>query len=236
MRRTFVALIAAFAFAAPAVASAQNAPRPAGTPSPAGNGEIRGTVVDMKDSTPMARASVAIRNKRDSALVAGAIATSAGAFRVQGLRAGAYIVRITALGYTPRVQAVTITEAVPLANLGVIRVGRFAVALNAVEITEDRATMAIEPDRNSYTTKSVAPAATNASEVLEAVPSVSVDQDGKVSLRGNENVAIQINGRPSPITGTQLAAYLKSLPANILDRVEVVPNPSAKYDPEGMAG
>jgi ferric enterobactin receptor len=57
-----------------------------------------------------------------------------------------------------------------------------------------------------------------------------------VSLRGNENVAVQINGRPTPMRGTQLAAYLKSIPANTLERVEVVPNPSARYDPEGMAG
>ncbi|MEO7368187.1 MAG: TonB-dependent receptor, partial [Gemmatimonadaceae bacterium] len=63
-----------------------------------------------------------------------------------------------------------------------------------------------------------------------------VDGDGKVSLRGNENVAIQINGRPTPITGAQLGAYLKQIPASIVDRVEVVPTPSARYDPEGMAG
>ncbi|MEO7458205.1 MAG: TonB-dependent receptor, partial [Gemmatimonadaceae bacterium] len=69
-----------------------------------------------------------------------------------------------------------------------------------------------------------------------ATPSVQVDADGKVSFRGNENVAVQINGRPTPITGVQLGAYLKSLPANILERIETVPNPSAKYDPEGMAG
>jgi outer membrane receptor protein involved in Fe transport len=65
---------------------------------------------------------------------------------------------------------------------------------------------------------------------------VQVDADGKVSLRGNENVVVQINGRPSPLHGDQLAAYLRQLPANTLDRVEVMPNPSAKQDPEGMAG
>src|SRR6185437_187432 len=58
----------------------------------------------------------------------------------------------------------------------------------------------------------------------------------KVSLRGNENVVVQINGRPTPMRGTQLASYLKTLSANVIDRIEVIPNPSAKYDPEGMAG
>ena len=96
--------------------------------------------------------------------------------------------------------------------------------------------MTIEPDRNAYRAKDVAPAAANAGDVLNEVPSVQVDGEGKVSFRGNENVAIQINGRPSPLRGPQLSAYLKSLPANIVERVEVVPNPSAKYDPEGMAG
>jgi outer membrane receptor protein involved in Fe transport len=65
---------------------------------------------------------------------------------------------------------------------------------------------------------------------------VEVDQDGKVSLRGNQNVAVQINGRPSPMTGDQLGSFLQQLPANMVERVEVIPNPSARYEPEGMAG
>jgi outer membrane receptor protein involved in Fe transport len=107
--------------------------------------------------------------------------------------------------------------------------------LEAVQVTAERQ-VTIAPDRNAYRTRDVAPAASSASEVLESVPSVQVDADGRVSLRGNENVVVQINGRPTPIAGAQLAGYLKQLPANTIDRVEVVPNPSARYDPEGMAG
>ncbi len=82
------------------------------------------------------------------------------------------------------------------------------------------------------------PAAAGGSAVdaLRNVPAVEVDIDGKVSLRGNENVVVQINGRPSPMRGEQLGAFLQQLPANMVDRVEVIPNPSAKFDPEGMAG
>jgi outer membrane receptor protein involved in Fe transport len=103
-------------------------------------------------------------------------------------------------------------------------------------VTEERSAVTVEPDRNTYRAKDIAPAAANVSELLDNVPSVQVDGDGKVSLRGNENVVVQINGRPTPIRGTQLASYLKSLPANVVERIEVIPNPSAKYDPEGMAG
>ncbi|MDB4888558.1 MAG: TonB-dependent receptor [Gemmatimonadetes bacterium] len=235
MKRSLVALLGLLVVTSVAnTLSAQAPARPAGPP-PSGNGEVRGIVQDAKDTIPLGRASVALRNKAN-VIVAGAMATPNGAFRVVGLRPGTYSLRITAIGYSPKVQDVIITDAAPNVNMGTLRLARFAVALKGVEVVEDRATVAIEPDRNSYRAKDVAPAAANASEVLDATPSVAVDQDGKVSLRGNENVAVQINGRPSPITGIQLGAYLKSLPANIIDRVEVVPNPSAKYDPEGMAG
>src|SRR5688572_6833272 len=208
---------------------------PGGAP-PAGPGEVKGTIVDQKSAAPVARASVTIRNKATSAIVTGAIAGANGAFRVQGLRPGAYTVRFTFLGFAPKMQEIAVTPAAPIVDVGTIQLTRVAVALGEVEVVDKQDAVTIEPDRNSYRAKDVAPAATNASQVLEATPSVTVDADGKVSLRGNENVAVQINGRPAPIAGAQLGAYLKSLPAGVLDRVEVVPNPSAKYDPEGMAG
>ena len=214
------------------------AQRPAAPQPPAaGPGEIRGTVVDAGSAAPVAGASVAVLSARDSALVAGAIAGPNGTFRIQGLRPGTYYLRVSMMGYGPQTTGqLTVAEASPRANVGNVRLARSAVMLEGLEVTAQRQAVTIAPDRNTYQTRDVAPAATNASEVLEAVPSVQVDADGKVSLRGNENVVVQINGRPSPIRGSQLAGYLKQLPANTLDRVEVVPNPSAKYDPEGMAG
>jgi ferric enterobactin receptor len=206
------------------------------TPPPGGNGEVHGVVISSAAQTPVTRAAVAVHSATDSALVAGEFAGPDGAFRIRGLRPGVYYLRINSIGFTPKRQAFTITPAALSVDAGTIGLAQIATVLQGVEVTAERPTMVVEPDRNSYRAKDVAPGAGNASEVLDAVPSVQVDGDGKVSLRGNENVAIQINGRPSPIRGTQLAAYLKSLPSNIIERVEVVPNPSAKYDPEGMAG
>ncbi|HUQ45735.1 MAG TPA: TonB-dependent receptor [Gemmatimonadaceae bacterium] len=237
MRRLALVLAGLMIVGGAGTTFAQAPARPAFTPPPAaGKGEINGTVLDASSGTPIARASVAIRNKADAVLVAGAIATADGAFRVQGLRAGAYTLRVTYLGYGPRVQEFAVSEAAPVASIGGIRLTRVAAVLEGVAVTEERATMAVEADRNTYRARDVAPAAANASEVLDAVPSVQVDGEGKVSLRGNENVAVQINGRPSPLRGPQLASYLKGLPANIVERIEVIPNPSARYDPEGMAG
>ena len=234
-RILFTVLALALAAASAATAQNPNQPRPMG-PLPAAPGEVLGTIVDTATKEPVARASVAIRSRKDSSLVTGAITEANGAFRIQGLRSGDYYLRTTAIGFRPRTYTFSITDAAPRANVGPVTLTRIAVTLQSVQVEGQTPTVVIEPDRNTYKAKDVAPAAANASEVLQATPSVDVDGDGKVSLRGNENVAIQINGRPTPITGAQLAAYLKQIPANIVERIEVVPNPSAKYDPEGMAG
>lgn len=241
MRRTALAALGLLTLAGTHVLQAQSpaaaGPRPPGQqgPPPAGNGELRGTVNEAESGAPVPRASVAVKNTA-GAIVTGAIASDKGAFVIPGLRPGTYTARITSLGFSPTVQEFTVTEAAPRVALGAVKMTRVAVALAGVAVTAERDAMVVEPDRNSYRAKDVAPAAQNASDVLDNTPSVQVDGDGKVSLRGNENVAVQINGRPAPLRGTQLGAYLKSLPANVVERVEVIPNPSAKYDPEGMAG
>jgi len=234
MKRIMFVVLALILGAAGSI-QAQNPARPI-PPLPAANGEVLGTIVDTATREPIARASVAIRSRKDSSLVAGAITGPDGTFRIQGLRPGDYYLRTASIGFRPRSYTFSITDAAPRANVGSVTLTRIAVTLQSVQVEGQTPTMVIEPDRNTYRAKDVAPAAANASEVLQATPSVEVDGDGKVSLRGNDNVAIQINGRPTPITGAQLGAYLKQIPANIVERIEVVPNPSAKYDPEGMAG
>ncbi len=234
-RIPFAVLALALAAAGPLRAQNPTQARPSGPP-PSGNGEVLGTIVDTADKAPVARASITVRNKADSALVAGALTSNDGAFRIQGLRPGAYYLRATSIGFKPKNYTFELSDAAPRANVGSVPLTRIAITLQSVQVAGERPLVVIEPDRNTYRAKDIAPAAANASDVLASTPSVEVDADGKVSLRGNENVAVQINGRPTPIRGTQLAAYLKQIPANIVERIEVVPNPSAKYDPEGMAG
>lgn len=197
--------------------------------------EIRGRIVDTAN-TAIPRAAITLRSKESGVPVAGALAGPDGTFRVPGLRPGVYALRAAYIGYSPVNQDVIVRAGTPVLDLGVAKLAPLATTLEAVTVREERAAVVVEADRNAYRAKDLAPGAANASELLENVPSVQVDVDGKVSLRGNENVVVQINGRPTPMRGTQLAAYLKGLSANVVDRIEVVPNPSAKYDPEGMAG
>jgi outer membrane receptor protein involved in Fe transport len=168
--------------------------------------------------------------------IAGAFAGSDGSFRVTGLRPATFSIRVAYIGYSPVIQDITLKPDTPVLDLGVAKLAPLTTTLAGVTIKEERAAVTVEADRTAYRAKDIAPGAANASELLENVPSVQVDADGKVSLRGNENVVVQINGRPTPMRGTQLASFLKSLSANVVDRIEVIPNPSAKYDPDGMAG
>ena len=216
---------------------AQAPARPAPGQAPAAAvGEVRGTVVDGETKTPVVSGSVAVWAKADNALVAGGMTRPDGTFRIDGLTPGVYYLKVTMIGFdTHTTGELTITPATPRALVGSIALVRSPIAIQGIEANAER-TVVIAPDRNSYRARDLAPAATNATDVLESVPSVHVDPDGKLSLRGNENVVVQINGRPTPIRGQQLTGYLKQLPANTIDRIEVIPNPSAKQDPEGMAG
>jgi hypothetical protein len=225
-------VVLAFALALPTALVAQP---PAQAGQPPAMIEIRGRIVDTAGA-PIPNAAVSLRPKGSTVTIAGAMAGRDGQFRITGLRPGTFSIRVAYLGYAPVIEDLTLVTDKPVVDLGVAKLAPLAMVLTDVTVEEERATVVTEPDRNTYTAKDIAPGASNASELLENVPSVQVDVDGKVSLRGNENVVVQINGRPTPMRGTQLAAYLKSLSANVVDRIEVIPNPSAKHDPEGMAG
>ncbi|HEX2204060.1 MAG TPA: TonB-dependent receptor [Longimicrobium sp.] len=244
MKRLVGALLALTLAGGAAPALAQNAPPGARPPGPGGppqqaGGTIRGTIVDAATGRAVSSAQVAVWSAADSALVTGAVVRADGAFRVEGLRPGRYYLRVSSLGYetaTTGVLAVAPGAAAPV-DAGTVRLAQGAVQLDALDVSTERATVAMAPDRNTYTTRDLPSAAGGtATDVLRNVPSIEVDGDGKVSLRGNQNVAVQINGRPAPMQGEQLAGFLQQLPASMVERVEVIPNPSAKYDPEGMAG
>jgi ferric enterobactin receptor len=243
LRNTLAAAVAV------AIASGAQAQTPGGTP-PAGarpmgapgaaqqqGGTVRGTVVNPQGQ-PVNGGQVAVWSAADSTLVTGAVARPDGTFRIDGLRPGRYYLRVSALGYSTATTAVVaITPQSREADVGAVRLAAGAVLLEGLTVTAEAAPAGFAPDRNTYSTRDMpSTSGGNATDVLQNVPAVEVDQDGKVSLRGNQNVAVQINGRPSPMTGDQLGNFLKQLPANMVDRVEVIPNPSARYEPEGMAG
>ena len=217
---------------------AQAPTRQTPAPPPSGPGEIRGRLVEAGSGRAVAGGSVTVRRGSDTSFAGGALPRPDGSFRVDGLALGRYTVRIRALGFAPLVRAdVDISADLPAIDLGALALSPVATTLEAQTVTAERSEVTLAPDRSSYSTKNMAVASGGtAIDVLRNVPSVEVDGNNNVSLRGNTNVVVQINGRSSPLTGEQLGQFLTQLPAGTVTRVEVSTNPSAKNDPEGTAG
>ncbi len=200
--------------------------------------QISGSVLDAETGESIPSASVAVWSARDSSLTTGAISDSEGAFLIEGLRPGRYYVHIHFVGYlTEVISDIALRPGAWTADLGVIELQTDVEMLDEVVVEERREFMEVGIDRTVYNTRDqLVSAGGDASQVLEEIPSVEVDIDGNISLRGNQNVAILLNGRPTSMTGEALITFLQGLPATTVDRVEVIPNPSAKYEPDGMSG
>ncbi|MDB4913309.1 MAG: hypothetical protein JWM95_953 [Gemmatimonadetes bacterium] len=213
-------------FAAAFPVAAQNATR----------GEIRGRVVNAASKTPIPAATVDVTAPGSTVSAGRAVAGADGAFRVQGVRPGRYRVQVRALGYKPTdIASVDVPAAT--VDLGTVALVAAPLELQSVAVTEKRQDVQLAPDRNSYVVRDMPTTkGGNALDVLRNVPAVDVDIDNVVSLRGNSGVTVQINGRPSPMKAAQLGDYLAQLSADLVDKVEVIPNPSARDDPTGVAG
>src|SRR5574344_2166874 len=149
--------------------------------------------------------------------------------------AGKYKIRFTFIGYKDTVFTVDVKG--KSVNLGTIAMKTNSSTLKGVEITAERSMMEYKLDKRVINVdKNLVSAGGSASDVLENVPSVTVDEDGSVSLRGNSNVKILIDGKPSELLGNDLATVLAQIPASSIENIEVITNPSAKYNPEGMSG
>jgi outer membrane cobalamin receptor len=203
------------------------------------SGEIRGRLTDAVGGSGVAVGSVAVYRGADSTIaVGGATPDSTGEFHIRPLAFGTYTVRVRVIGFAPVTRAgIVISSDHPTADLGPLALATVATKLAAQTVSAERPDVTFAPDRNIYSTKNMATAAGGtAIDVLRNIPSVEVDASNQVSLRGDQNVIVQINGRPSPLKGEQLGNFLAQLPASTVKNIEVSTNPSAKNDPEGAAG
>ena len=203
-------------------------------------GTISGTVIDQKTSVGVEYASVVLLNPVDSSLVpgVGAMTTSKGAFTFSAPY-GSYLLRVTFMGYAPYVlpQRVTLSQKQPVAQVGKVVITPASAALDAVVVSAERTMVEYQLDKRVVNVdKNIVASGGTATDVLQNVPSVAIDNDGNVSLRGSTNVKVLINGRPYELVGNDLESLLEQTPASSVESVEVITNPSAKYDPEGMSG
>lgn len=226
-------LLAGGSVAAQARAASSGAGAGGGVPP---TGVVAGAVVG-EGGQALPAAAVVLQREKDGKAVGTAIVGADGRFRIAEVPAGRYLVVATYLGYQNGRATVVVGEAGGPADAGTIRLVTAPIAMEALHVEAKRSPVIMAPDRSIYSTKDMPVAASGtATDVLRNVPELDVDMNGQVSLRGSSNVTVQVNGRPTPVTGDQLAQFLQQLPANRIERIEVIPNPSAKYAAEGTAG
>ena len=200
-------------------------------------GSVRGKVKDTSTDTSMPFVNVAVYDKATQKFVKGAISDEKGLFHITGLPYGAYTLKLSYIGFTDAEKSFEVEEQHRHANLKVVHMSEDSRTLQEVTVTAQRPSMRLEVDRKSFdVTQDISNAGGAASDVLENIPSVEVDTDGNISLRGNTSVEVWINGKASGLTSDNRAEILQQLPAESIDRIEVIDNPSAKYSAEGSAG
>ncbi|MFA6246859.1 MAG: TonB-dependent receptor [Mucilaginibacter sp.] len=201
-------------------------------------GKISGTVVDSLTKKPVDYATISIFKSGAKTPINGVLTDEKGNFRIDNLRAGKYKITVSFIGYpTKTYDPVETTASKPDNNMGTLVISPSAKALKEVQIVGQAPLIENKIDKIVYNAeKDLTAAGGNATDVLQKVPLVSVDMNGNVAIRGDGNVRVLINGKPSGATSASLSDVLKTIPADQIKSIEVVTSPSAKYDAEGSAG
>ena len=199
--------------------------------------QITGKVIDASTKQGMEFANISLRKTGSKEFIKGTVSDQLGAFRLDGVSNGNYVVAVSVVGYATFEKELTIGTGQKTINLRNILLKEDTQLLNEVQVVGQRSQMKFEIDRKVFNVdQSLATAGGSASDVLGNIPSVQVDPEGEVSLRGNSSVTVWINGKESGLSADNRAQILEQLPAESIERVEVITNPSAKYNPEGTAG
>jgi len=211
----------------------------ASTPVPnktgAMGGIIKGIVKDKDLKTVVEYATVSVFRMADSSLVNGTITNAKGEFVLKQLKPGRYFVEVTFIGYNKKtIRNIPINRNQRVADLKEVLLSQASEALGEVMINAERLPIQYQIDKKVVpVSRQLTTASGNAVDVLESVPSINVDIEGNVSLRGSSSFTVLVDGRPSILDAADI---LTQMPASVIDNIEIITNPSAKYDPEGSSG
>ncbi|MBR1784360.1 MAG: TonB-dependent receptor [Bacteroidales bacterium] len=192
---------------------------------------VHGRVVDAGDGEAMPFVNVALMRQADTVFVRGATTGPDGSFDITATDSGVFLLRATCIGYQPFIESIDVRGKSVLHD---ITMHRTASRLDEVQVVSDRPLYAMDGEKNLYNTHDDPSVQTGtASDALQNAPGVEVDAEGNITLRGVSSVEIWINDRPSHMQAEALKQYIKQLPANAIERIEVITNPSARYSTSG---
>lgn len=194
---------------------------------------ISGVVLDADLQEPIPYANIVI-NDLEGNLISGNVSNDDGTFDIEKIPAGKYILKVQFMGYKTFTQELEVSQSNTNIQLGSILLEADLAQLEEVNIVAERSTIEQRIDRKVINVgKDLTTTGASAADIMNNVPSVNVDQNGNIALRGNSNVRILVDGKPTNIEPAQL---LKQIPSSSIKQIELITNPSAKYNPEGMSG
>jgi len=196
---------------------------------------IKGKVVDADTKAPLQYVDVALFKQGSKNLTAGVTTDSLGVFKLPTVENGTYVLRVTYIEYTTLNKSVTVSG--DSLDVGTLALQVKTKNLREVEVVGQTPQMRLDIDKKVFSVdQNITAAGGSASDILKNIPSVNVDTQGNISLRNNSNVEVWIDGKASGLTADNRAQILEQMPAESIESVEIMTNPSAKYNPEGSAG
>jgi len=201
-------------------------------------GTISGTVVDKSGGAPIEGADVTIHNNKDSSLVKGTSTDASGKFTLSPIPLGRYYIKVNLVGYNfAVVSGISVTPQNLTVTLDPIKLSSGSTTTEEIVVEGQKSIMEFRPDKKVFNVEqNITAQGGTLLDLLKQVPSVTVDQDGNVSLRGSEGVKILIDGRPQGLEGQSRNIILQNISASDVESIELVTNPSAKFEAEGSAG
>lgn len=203
--------------------------------APDTRGTIKAVILDAKTNAPVQYASVTVHKSSDSSAVGGSATGVGGELLIPNIPEGDYYVKVSFIGYDKKIiPGVKITPAQKDISLGSVKINPTDINLGTVNVVGEKPAEEYRLDKRVINvSKDNAAAGGTALDVLQNHPSIQVDQSGNVLLRGSSNFTVLVNGRPGVLQGSDA---LRQIPANSVDNIELITNPSAKYDAEGAVG
>ncbi len=195
---------------------------------------VRGKVIEAETDSPMGYANVAIFAAADSSVAGGIMTSDNGTFELKNLVPGSYYLSVNFIGFAKRTIPLQISPSKPVIDLGNIELLSADQKIKEVEVVAEKQRIEFKIDRRVVNvSQNIVATGGTAVEVLENTPSVQTDFEGNVTLRGSSNFTVLIDGKPSVVKGSDA---LRQLPAAGIEKIEIITNPSAKYDPDGDSG
>ncbi len=205
--------------------------------TPANGVTLFGKVQDAETRAALPYLTLQLLKEADGAFVGGRLTNEAGAFTFAGLKKGSYVLQVRSIGYQPLRQRVLIGELSAFLDLGTLLMIRETRTLGEVRVTAPADAVAATMDRKTFTVaENISQSGGSVLQAMSTVPGVTVGQDGKVLVRGSDKVVVLIDGKQTALTGFGSQNGLDNLPASALERIEIINNPSARFDANASAG